>query len=249
MLTGQRDRGRRRRRLGTLARLSSCTARAHQHSRRTMSTTEVRAGRSPSHHEDLARSPGRAVPARRHMGRPGHQLLDLLGGRRARRVVPVRSRRRETRVNLPERTAFCWHGYLRGVGPASVTAFACTAPGIRQKDTAATRPSCSSIPTRAPSPAASSGTRRCFPIRSAATISSATTTTARRTCRKPSSSTTRFDWEGDRSAAPQAARDGHLRSARERIHEAASRRCRRPCAARTPASRIRPPSSTCPRSA
>ena len=24
---------------------------------------------------------------------------------------------RETRVNLPERTAFCWHAYLRGVGP------------------------------------------------------------------------------------------------------------------------------------
>jgi isoamylase len=24
---------------------------------------------------------------------------------------------RETRINLPERTAFCWHAYLRGVGP------------------------------------------------------------------------------------------------------------------------------------
>ncbi|HEY8536926.1 MAG TPA: hypothetical protein VIL25_10770, partial [Vicinamibacterales bacterium] len=24
---------------------------------------------------------------------------------------------RETRIPLPERTAFCWHGYLPGVGP------------------------------------------------------------------------------------------------------------------------------------
>ena len=24
---------------------------------------------------------------------------------------------RETRVNLPERTAFCWHAYLRGISP------------------------------------------------------------------------------------------------------------------------------------
>ena len=43
----------------------------------------------------LARS---AVPARRHVGRRGHELLDLLRARRARRAVPVRRRgRRDVR--------------------------------------------------------------------------------------------------------------------------------------------------------
>ena len=44
--------------------------------------------------------PGNRLPARRHLGRRGHQLRAVLRGRRAGRAVPVRRRRRsETRVD------------------------------------------------------------------------------------------------------------------------------------------------------
>ena len=46
---------------------------------------------------------GTAVPARRHVGRRGDELLALLRARRAGRAVPVRRHDRETRVELHER--------------------------------------------------------------------------------------------------------------------------------------------------
>ena len=58
-----------------------------------------------------------AVPARRDLRRGGHQLLPLLRSRGTGRAVPVRRAGQETRVAAPERTAFCWHGYLPNVGP------------------------------------------------------------------------------------------------------------------------------------
>ena len=62
--------------------------------------------------------PGAAVPARRDVGRRGHELLALLRERRARRAVPVRRRRRrDAASSCSERTAFNWHCYLPGVGP------------------------------------------------------------------------------------------------------------------------------------
>ena len=106
---------------------------------------------------------------------------------------------------------------------ASVTAFGCTGPGIPQTDSAAIPQSSSSIPTRAPLPAASTGTPRCFPIRWAETISSATSDDNAPYTPKAVVIDDAFDWERDRSASPEAARDGHLRSARQGIHEAASR--------------------------
>ena len=62
--------------------------------------------------------PGRPVPARRDVGRRGHELLAVLRARRARRAVPVRRRRRRgAHRACTERTAHNWHCYLPGVGP------------------------------------------------------------------------------------------------------------------------------------
>ena len=47
-----------------------------------------------------------------------------------------------TRVELTERTAFHWHGYLPGSAPASATATASTAPTTRRTGTGSTRTSC-----------------------------------------------------------------------------------------------------------
>ena len=62
--------------------------------------------------------PGQPVPARRDVGRRGHELLALHRARRARRAVPVRrATASEERIELTERTAHNWHCYLPGVGP------------------------------------------------------------------------------------------------------------------------------------
>ena len=60
---------------------------------------------------------GRAVPARRDLGRGGHELLALLRARRARELCLFDDDGSEERIELTERTAFHWHGYLPGVGP------------------------------------------------------------------------------------------------------------------------------------
>ena len=59
-----------------------------------------------------------------------------------------------------------------------------------------------------------------------------------------------FDWEDDDGSPAHAVeRDGHLRGARQGLHEAARRTCARTCAAPTPGSRPRTRSRTCSRSA
>ena len=49
---------------------------------------------------------------------------------------------KETRVDLPEVTALCWHVYLPRSGRASATATACTAHGHQTRASGATRTSC-----------------------------------------------------------------------------------------------------------
>ena len=62
--------------------------------------------------------PGRAVPARRDLGRRRHELLALLRARRACRAVPVRRRRqRDAARARPTAPALNWHCYLPGIGP------------------------------------------------------------------------------------------------------------------------------------
>ncbi len=156
---------------------------------------------------------------------------------------------RETRVNLPERTAFCWHAYLRGVGPGQRYGFRVHGPwdpanGLRCNPAKLlVDPYARAItggiewnPPVFPYPLGGDDLQRDDDDNAAYMPKAVVVDDA-------------FDWEGDRSAAPQAARDGHLRSAPEGIHEAASRIFRRPSAARMPGSRTRPRSSTCRRSA
>ena len=60
----------------------------------------------------------RAVPARRDLGRRGHELLAVLRERRAVELCLFDDDgANETRIELTERTAFNWHCYLPGVGP------------------------------------------------------------------------------------------------------------------------------------
>ena len=85
-------------------------------------TTTVAGERRPSRRrradgDALHIWPGDRYPLGRHLRRRGYQLRPLLRGRGPDRAVPVRRRRGETRVDLPERDGLVWHGYLPRVGP------------------------------------------------------------------------------------------------------------------------------------
>ncbi len=77
--------------------------------------------------------PGRAVPARRDLGRRGHQLLALLRARRARRALPVRRRAATRRaIELTERDSPQLALLpARASARASATATASTGPTTR----------------------------------------------------------------------------------------------------------------------
>ena len=92
---------------------------------------------------------------------------------------------KETRIRLPEVTAFCWHGYLPGIGRGSDMVSESKVPGHPPTDTGAIRTSCCSIPTRVRSPTRCSGKQRCFLTCSAIRMLPVTRT-ARHTCRAPS---------------------------------------------------------------
>ena len=93
----------------------------------------------------------------------------------------------QTIVELPERTAFCWHGYLRGVGPGRRYGFRVDGPWDP-----ATGHRCNPAKLLMdPYAKAIAGDIRwdpaVFHTRSTVTTCSATTATARRTCPGPSS--------------------------------------------------------------
>ena len=89
----------------------------------------------------------------------------------------------EERVELRERTAFNWHGYVPGVGPGQCYAYRVHGHlGARARATASTRASCCSTRTRRRSRARSAydAATRCRTCRTATTpISTATTSTTR----------------------------------------------------------------------
>ncbi len=111
---------------------------------------------------DLA---GPSVPARRHLGRPGERTSrSSPSTRSASSSASSTSADTETRVELPERTAFNWHGYLPGVGAGQRYGYRVHGPyeprtrpplqpdeaadrpvreGDRGPDSAATPPACS----------------------------------------------------------------------------------------------------------
>ena len=84
---------------------------------------------------------------------------------------------RETRVDLPETTALCWHGYLPDVQPGPALRLpGARAVGARSRASAAIPPSCCSIRTPRRSTAPWTGTRRSFRI---------TSTSPRRSTQRP----------------------------------------------------------------
>lgn len=71
-------------------------------------------------------------------------------------------------IQLPEVTAFVWHGYLHGISPGSIMGTVCMARGSPNKGSGSIRQSCWSTPTRRPLLDACAGTRRSFRINSGA---------------------------------------------------------------------------------
>ena len=110
--------------------------------------------------------PGRPNPRGATFDGQRRQLRRLLARRHPRRGLPLRPRRSDAR-DRPLRSArdapaHVWHGYVPGsAARARSTACACTAPTRPSAGTAATRASCSSIPTPRRSGARSTGSSRC----------------------------------------------------------------------------------------
>ena len=73
--------------------------------------------------DDPIKRGGKPVPAGAGVGRRGHELLPVLGERRARRVCLSHEDGSEERIEVQERTAFAWHCYLPGVGPGQHCGF------------------------------------------------------------------------------------------------------------------------------
>ena len=107
---------------------------------------------------------------------------------------------RETRHELPRRTAFNWHGYLPGVGPGARYGYRVHGPyDAGERGTASTRRSSSSTRTPRRSRAGSTGTRRaCSRSRPAGrTATCRTPRTTQPRFRRPIVIDDAFDWEGD----------------------------------------------------
>ena len=93
--------------------------RHRRHPRGRLTTTGVRCRRWPGRWSDEPRGLARrAVPARPDVGRRGHELLALLRARRPRSScacsTPTTTRSASSSSTV---TAHHWHGYLPGVGP------------------------------------------------------------------------------------------------------------------------------------
>ncbi len=161
---------------------------------------------------------------------------------------------REARVDLPERTAFSWHGYLPGRrGPASATASASTAPGTPRRRAPLQPGQAADRPVRqGDRGAASCGT----PATCCPTSPTARTPTS---CRDETDDAdaipkgvvvdSGFDWEGDRPPATPwnetLIYEVHVKGFTKQ-HPAT---CARTCAAPTPAWPPTRRSRTCARSA
>ena len=49
---------------------------------------------------------------------------------------------KEHRLRMPDRTAYCWHGYVPGIKPVNATGFAPTDRGRQSRANASIHPSC-----------------------------------------------------------------------------------------------------------
>ena len=105
----------------------------------------------------------------------------------------------ETRVALPERTAFCWHGYVPGVGPGQRYGFRVHGPWDPAHGQRCNPAKLLVDPyAKRDQRAASSGTTPCFRIRSAATTSQRDDRDSAPFMPKSVVIDDAFDWGGDR---------------------------------------------------
>ena len=190
---------------------------------------------------DMRIWPGRPYPLGCHLGRQRRELCPLLGKRDESRAVPVRFGRRRKRIDAHSlgRNRPTWSGtsICPTCCPGSSMAIASTGPTSRPKGIASTPTRCCSIPTPRRSPARRAGRTRCGATNWAIPQADLS-----------------FDDRDNAAFAPLAAvldepspgattgrrksleQDADLRAARQRLHQAASRRAGEACAAPTPAS-------------
>ena len=151
------------------------------------------------------------------------EFLDLLGSRRARGLCLFDRTAHETCVDLPERTAFCWHALSRGVGPGQRYGFRVHGPW----DPAQRTPLQSGKAARRPLRARHRRRHRLERRRVSLSARRRRSAAQRRRQRAVHAQVRRHRRRASTGAAiaapPEAARDGHLRSARQGLHEAASR--------------------------
>ena len=134
-----------------------------------------------------------------------HELLALLRERRARRAVPVRRRRqRDAHRAASSARRFNWHCYLPGVGPGQRYGYRVHGPydprerAPLQPAQAADRPLRQGDRGRGPLGRGQRAALHPRPTPATTPTSSPTTRTTPRRSPSASSSTERFDWEGDR---------------------------------------------------
>ena len=187
----------------------------------------------------------RAVSARRDLGRARDELLAILRSRGARRAVPVRrGRQRDARrAARAHRVLLARLPARRRPGPALRLPRARAVGSGERASLQSRQAAARSVRTR------DCRRHRLEPgdasrIRSAATTCSATIDDSAPYMPQVGRHRHRVRLGRRSAAAPPAARDGHLRGARQGLHASGIPRSRRRCAAPTPASRIRPRSST-----
>ena len=142
----------------------------------------------------------------------------------------------ETHVDLPEITAYCWHGYLPGIRPGQRYGYRVHGPGSRTKGTGAIRPSCCSIPTRKAIEGGWEWNEAVFPYHFDDPDSSRNDARQRAVHAEVGRRRPTFDWGDDRRRGHAAGTRRHLRAARQGIHHAPPEPARA-CAARMRRSR------------
>ena len=189
--------------------------------------------RWPGRWSDDVRVAGAPVPARGHLGRARAPTS------RSSPSTPTRvelclfdAEDRETRVDLRERTAFNWHGYLPDVGPGQRYGFRVHGAWAPERGPPLQPPQAADRPLREGDRGARScGTRpTCCPTSPTARTptSCATRPTTPTPSRRAIVVDSGFDWEDDRPPATPVERDPDLRGPRQGLHQAAPRRARGP---------------------
>ena len=106
---------------------------------------------------------------------------------------------RETRVDLPEVTGHCWHGYFPGIAARAALRLPRARPvGTAERPPLQSRQAAARPLRQGHRRRCSAGTRRCSPTASTMARTCATMRTAHPSCRSASSSNPFFDWAGDR---------------------------------------------------